>query len=88
MIQDLAAWLDDILGGRFIGPLETYGVNLSKFITQSIIWLIPTIWASVHVIRHRTGIRLAGWMILILLIPIIGALLALIFVRSPEQQKC
>jgi hypothetical protein len=85
MIQDLAAWLDDILGGRFIGPLETYGVNLSKFITQSIIWLIPTVWASVHV---RTGIRLVGWLILILLIPIIGALLALIFVRSPEQQKC
>ena len=88
MLHDLAAWLDDFLGGRFIGPFDTYGVDLSKFITQSIIWLIPTVWAISHVIRHRSGIKLAGWIILILLIPIIGALLALILVRPPEQQKC
>jgi hypothetical protein len=87
MTQSIFAWIDDFLGGRAMGPFETYGVDPQKFIIQSTIWLIPTVIAIMHVMRHRTGIRLAGWMVAIVFLPIVGAVAAFIVVRNPKQQN-
>ena len=86
-MQSIIAWFDDILDGRAIGPFETYGVDPQKFILQFTIWLIPTVIAVFHVMRHRTGVRLAGWMLAIVFLPIVGAAAALILVRNQKEQN-
>jgi len=67
--------------------LSTFGISPLKFVVQSIIWLLPAIWATVHVVRRRTGRALPLWLILIWFLPIVGALLALFIVRHPDKQN-
>jgi hypothetical protein len=67
--------------------LSTFGVSWYKFAIQSIIFLLPAIWATFRVVRNRTGAAVPLWLILVWFLPLIGALLALIIVRKPETQK-
>jgi len=66
--------------------LETFGVSPLKFAIQSVIWLLPAIWATIHVTRKRTGTALPLWLVLVWFLPIIGPALALIIVRNPCKQ--
>ena len=66
--------------------LETFGVSPLKFAIQSVIWLLPAIWATIHVTRNRAGTALPLWLILVWFLPIIGPALALIIVRNPTKQ--
>jgi hypothetical protein len=65
--------------------LSSFGVDLNKFILQSLIFLIPAVWATIRVTRNRTGAALPMWLILVWFVPLIGAILALIIVRKPEK---
>lgn len=66
---------------------STFGISPLKVAIQSLIWLVPAIWASIHVTRNRSGTSLPLWLILIWILPLIGAVLALIIVRIPNKQN-
>jgi hypothetical protein len=65
----------------------TFGISPLKIAIQSLIWLIPAIWATIHVARNRSGASLPLWLILVWIFPLIGAVLALIIVRNPQKQN-
>ncbi len=65
----------------------TFGISPLKFAIQSLIWLVPAIWATIHVARNRSGASLPLWLILVWSFPLIGAVLALIIVRNPQKQN-
>jgi len=67
--------------------LSTFGVNLHKFAIQSVIFLVPAIWASIRVARTRSGPALPLWLLFIWIVPLVGAIITLIVVRNPEIQK-
>lgn len=64
-----------------------FGISPLKFAIQSLIWLVPAIWATIHVARNRSGASLPLWLILVWIFPLIGAVLALIIVRNPQKQN-
>jgi hypothetical protein len=63
------------------------GVDPLKFAIQLMIFLIPTIWATVRVVQYRFGIALACWLFAIWRFPFIGSLLALFTVTRPKIQN-
>ena len=65
----------------------TFGISPLKFAIQSLIWLVPAIWATIRVARNRSGASLPLWLILVWIFPLIGAVLALIIVRNPQKQN-
>jgi len=69
-----------------MGLFENFGVSPLKFAIQSVIWLFPAIWATLHVARNRSGTALPLWLMLVWFFPIIGPVLALIIVRNPNKQ--
>jgi len=70
--------------------LSQFGVDLTKLITQlllvSVVFLIPAIIASARVVNHyrSTTVRLL-WLSLIWMLPIVGAVTALI--RIPGSRR-
>ena len=66
--------------------LSTFGVSLHKFVIQSVIFLVPAIWASIRVTRNRSGTALPLWLLFIWIVPLVGAIITLIVVRKPEKQ--
>jgi len=67
--------------------LFQFGVDPLKFAIQSIIFLLPTIWATLRVIQFRSGVRLAGWLFVVWFVPFIGAILALVMANTPKTQN-
>ncbi len=68
-------------------PLQQLGVDPLKFFIQITIWLVPTIWALIRILRHRLGISRIPWILFILWVPILGAILTLIFLRTNERNQ-
>jgi len=66
--------------------LSRFGVDLHKFAFQAIIFLVPAIWATLRVVRNRTGAAVPLWLILVWFLPLVGALLALIIVRQQNNE--
>ena len=67
--------------------LSTFGVDPHKFAIQSIIYLVPAIWATIRVVRNRTGAAVPVWLLLVWFLPLIGAILALIIVRQQNNEN-
>jgi len=67
--------------------LSTFGVAPHKFVLQSLIFLLPAIWASIRIVRNRCGAALPLWLILVWIVPVFGAVVALIIVRNPQRQN-
>ena len=65
--------------------LSTFGLDLHKFFIQATLYLVPAIWATIRVVRNRTGAAVPLWLILVWFLPLIGGLLALIIVRRREK---
>ena len=64
-----------------------FGLDPLKFAIQLMLFLIPTIWATVRVVQYRFGVSLACWLFAIWIFPFIGSLLALATVRRPKIQN-
>ena len=64
-----------------------FGVEPSKFLIQSLVFLVPTLWATIRVIQHRFGVHLAGWLFFIWFFPFIGSIAALFMVTAPKKQN-
>ena len=66
--------------------LSQFGIDPLKFAIQALIFLLPTIWATLRVIKFRDGIQLAGWLFVVWFFPLLGAILALLIVKTPKIQ--
>jgi len=67
--------------------LSTFGVDLHKFVLQSLIFLVPAIWATIRIVRNRSGAAVPFWLIFVWIIPVFGAVVALITIRNPQRQN-
>jgi hypothetical protein len=67
--------------------LSQFGIDPLKFAIQSLIFLLPTIWATMRVIKYRDGIQLAGWVFVVWFLPVFGSILALLIVKTPKIQR-
>lgn len=63
----------------------TFGVSWQKAAIQSAVFLLPAIWATIRVARHRTGAALPLWLLLVWLVPLAGPVLALVLVKEPRR---
>jgi len=70
-----------------MGFLDTFGIDPVKFFIQLAIWLLPSIWATLHVARLRIGPALTGWLLTIWLLPILGAVAALLLTRPLKRSN-
>lgn len=56
-----------------------------KLVMQVLIWIVPTVWALMLVWRSRAQVAPWAWMALVLILPVLGAVLAISFVWSARS---
>ncbi|MGC3991285.1 MAG: hypothetical protein QM796_16710 [Chthoniobacteraceae bacterium] len=64
---------------------EQFGIDIGKALLQTAIYFIPAIWATIRVVRLRSGASVPCWLLFVWIIPLIGPLIALLTVRKREQ---
>jgi len=67
--------------------LSTFGVNPYKFFLQSLIFLVPAIWATIRIVRNRSGAALPLWLIFVWIVPVFGPGVALIVIRKHQTEN-
>ena len=66
--------------------MDYFGIVWSKFLIQALVFLIPTIWATIYIIRRTSGLNTPAWILVAWIIPFIGPLLAFISLRKTQIQ--
>lgn len=60
------------------------GLDPEKMVMQILIWIMPTVWALILIWQRRARVAPWPWVALVLILPVLGAVLAISFVWSAK----
>lgn len=57
-----------------------------RLVMLIVVWLVPTLLATIYVARGRSGRSGLGWFLLVFLVPVLGAVITFTYMRNSRAR--